>query len=388
MRVSSTESLETFSIDKDLEKYSVLVLDDNDNLLSVVTEVLKSHGFSVNAYKKASDAYQFLNENLPDAIVCDIMMPEVDGVNFYKNLMKDSRFISIPFIFLTAVSAPDEIRRVKEFGCDDYMIKPFNPEELVSVVRGKINRKEIRDFAIKKEMEEQRRRIIHTLSHEFRTPLVAVNTGSELLKEQYEKLDKEKLTELIESVQRGGARLQSLVDDFMILQQIDYGVALSNQKHYKRTHSLVDVTESAVERAVEENSDGVIFDVEIVLPGDGNYNVDIFDIQVVDAIIRILNNAFKFGGEENKVDVYFKSTESSVSVIVRDRGPGISYKHIDLALDIFGQINRDILEQQGCGLGLPIAVYYISINGGSVSLDSIEDDEGGAAINITFPLSS
>jgi two-component system sensor histidine kinase KdpD len=236
-------------------------------------------------------------------------------------------------------------------------------------------------------MEEQQKRIIHTLSHEFRTPLVAVNTGSELLKEQYDKLDKQRVVELIESVQRGGARLQRLVEDFMTLQQIDSGFAAVARDKYARVSSIIELAEYAVERVDESIPNAEDLEINLEIPDNDRkaFSAKVYDAQIIDVLLRLLSNAVKFAGSDQPIDISFESNADEVAILIRDRGPGLSESVLAHAIGIFGQINREVLEQQGAGLGLPIAAYYVTINDGTLRVSTPSDDAGGAVLRISFP---
>lgn len=133
----------------------ILVVDDNLEFLSGVELTLTMEGYQVwtatngqEALYKLQTAFQGKEEEetsldrLPDLILADIMMPLMDGHNFYERVRANAYLNHIPFIFLTAKSSQDDIRYGKELGADDYLTKPFSPEDLLASIRGKLRRVE------------------------------------------------------------------------------------------------------------------------------------------------------------------------------------------------------------------------------------------------------
>jgi len=122
----------------------VLVVEDNKDLLFGLETLLEINDFEVETALDGNKALKYLkNENkdqLPDIIISDIMMPKMDGYNFFKEVTVDERLSFIPFIFLTAKSTSDDIREGKLLGVDDYITKPFDEEDLLASIKGKIQR--------------------------------------------------------------------------------------------------------------------------------------------------------------------------------------------------------------------------------------------------------
>lgn len=368
------------------DRNRILLVDDNEAILEVLTEVFCAQGLEALSANSVQNALIILETEYPEAIVCDVMMPGIDGFEFYRTVSEHPDWHAIPFIFLTGLIAPEEIRFAKELGCDDYVVKPFNPEDLVAVVKGKLKKLQMRKSAMQKKMEDYRRRIIHTLSHEFRTPLVAVNTGAELLREQYGSLEQSRFIELLESVQRGGQRLQRLVEDFMTLQQIDSGIAASASAKFARRVSLVDLAQRAIERFDDYVWGGKAYNIRIaeIEGSHNNFVTRVYEPQVVDAIIRILSNAQKFSNSGTPIDIAFRYSEAKVYLSIRDYGYGLPVEAVQAALAVFAQIGREVTEQQGCGLGLPIAHYFVHINGGEIGFE-IPADASGTCVTFSFP---
>ena len=118
----------------------ILLIDDNADLLFNVKILFELNGFDVYTASNGIDALTKIYDDkiTPSIIVCDIMMPKMDGYDFFKSISLDPNFNSIPFIFLTAKSSSDDVRFGKLLGIDDYLTKPFIEEDLLSVVKGKL----------------------------------------------------------------------------------------------------------------------------------------------------------------------------------------------------------------------------------------------------------
>jgi CheY-like chemotaxis protein len=123
-------------------KPTILVVEDNPDLLFNIELILKSNQYQPITAKNGRAALKILSsiEQLPDIIISDIMMPELDGYEFFKEVVSDPRWNSIPFIFLTAKSTQQDIRLGKLLGADDYITKPFDEKDLLAVISGKLAR--------------------------------------------------------------------------------------------------------------------------------------------------------------------------------------------------------------------------------------------------------
>ena len=363
----------------------VLIVDDNEQLLNVLQMILESRGYEVISCGNAEQALNYVKDNIPDLIVSDIMMPGLNGFGLHSEIQKDPRLCDVPFLFLTALSDPLEVRAGKEAGVDEYLTKPFSPDDLVSAIRGKLSLAGRRRMMHGSALESYRRRIIHTLSHEFRTPLVSINTGTELLLDHEGGMDEAHTQRLLVCIRRGGQRLQRLVDDFMLLQQIDWGHADSMYARFSQPVSARRIVETAIEHFVascEDYGDHITADLEIADDAE-KLSVNVYDVQVIDVVHRLLSNAVKFAGPDKPIRIVLSRDENSINITVRDRGPGLSPDRLKEACEIFSQIGRDKFEQQGCGLGLTIASYFAELNGGTLKFDRPDD---GPGLSVTFSL--
>jgi len=118
----------------------ILVVEDHEPLLNAIRMVLQRAGYTVLTATDGQKGLEVMERVRPDLIVADIMMPNMDGYEFYHAVRARPDGLTIPFIFLTARTTREDILRGKSMGAEDYLTKPFDPEELLVVVRSRLKR--------------------------------------------------------------------------------------------------------------------------------------------------------------------------------------------------------------------------------------------------------
>jgi DNA-binding response OmpR family regulator len=135
-------------------KEMILVVEDNPDMTAALKLALEMEGYQVLTAVDGLEAMRVLERVTPDLIVADIMMPRMDGYELYKATHQDERWLSIPFIFLTAKTDKEDIRLGKEMGADDYLVKPVEKEDLIAAIRGKLKRvTELKAAAVQEGLE-------------------------------------------------------------------------------------------------------------------------------------------------------------------------------------------------------------------------------------------
>jgi len=118
----------------------ILVIEDNQEVREVLEEVLEISGYAVQtAPDGAEGAKKAMNEQ-PDLIICDVMMPKLDGFGVLNILSKKPETADIPFVFLTAKAEKEDFRRGMNLGADDYITKPFYKDELLQVIETRLKK--------------------------------------------------------------------------------------------------------------------------------------------------------------------------------------------------------------------------------------------------------
>lgn len=123
------------------EGKKLLLIDDDPNLILLVKDYLEFRGYQVITAENGREALEILeHQPIPNMIICDVMMPEMDGYAFVEKLREDARTSWIPFLFLSAKGQSQDRIKGLRTGADVYMIKPFEPEELVAQVEACLSR--------------------------------------------------------------------------------------------------------------------------------------------------------------------------------------------------------------------------------------------------------
>jgi len=117
---------------------TLLLIDDDPNLILLVKDYLEFQGYDVITAENGRDALEILEKQIPDMIICDIMMPEMDGYALVERVRQDTRTSWIPVMFLSAKGQSQDRVKGLSTGADVYMVKPFEPEELVAQVESSL----------------------------------------------------------------------------------------------------------------------------------------------------------------------------------------------------------------------------------------------------------
>lgn len=378
--------------------HTILVVEDDVALLEGVRDMLELAGYRVLTACHGQEALQVLETHpQPDLIISDIMMPRMNGYEFYEAVRARPEWVAIPFIFLTALGEKSDVRLGKQLGADDYIVKPFDEEDLLVVVTAKLRRSAQLQAAQDQQVSSLKHSILTMLNHEFRTPLTLVTSYTEMISESGGKTDTAEFEEFLRGIRKGSDRLRRLVEDFIFLVELESGEA---RKVYEWRRTLVTDLRALIEAAVAPYRSvaasrglGLVVDVPQGLPpllADVEY--------LEDAVRRLLDNACKFSqrgvirvtaGLRQAVPTGAGEAEGQrdwVSIAVSDQGIGIAAEELPRIFEAFYQSNREKLEQQGSGSGLAIVKGIVEMHGGQVEVES--QPGVGSTFTIVLPVAS
>lgn len=361
----------------------ILVVEDDIAMAEGIRDMLELAGYEVMLAANGREGLERLAQHKPALILSDIMMREMDGYEFCQAVQAEPAWVDIPFIFLTAKRDAEDIRRGKQLGVDDYLTKPFLPEDLLVVVQAKIERAQARQAVARAEVTTIKDELTMMIGHELRTPLTYIRGYLELMASGRNALTEEQLTTYLRGIKTGSDRLGQVVQDVLTWLTIRTGKAAHKYQSLARADeqlpallhlSIARFAERAQERGVE-----LVLEIPPSLP-----LVRVCRKQIEEVLRQLLDNAIKFSPTEGGVvRVTAMETSEGIQVSVQDHGMGIPAHQLPRVFEPLLQVNRAQYEQQGTGLGLAIARAYVELHGGRIWAES--EPERGSTFYFVLP---
>ena len=132
----------------------ILVIEDEQSIRDLICELLDLEGYQVVEAENGLVGLDLANSTKPDLIICDIMMPELDGYRVLRQLQQDPATETIPFIFLSAKGTKTNLRQGMELGADDYLSKPFTKAELMGAIATRLQKKQVFQRSSQQRLEQ------------------------------------------------------------------------------------------------------------------------------------------------------------------------------------------------------------------------------------------
>ncbi|MFM6155372.1 MAG: response regulator, partial [Sphaerospermopsis kisseleviana] len=200
---------------------TILIIEDENQIRENIREILHLFDFDTLVAQNGLIGVEIAKDKHPDLILCDLMMPELDGYGVLHHLRQDSSTATIPVIFLTAKSAWSDLRRGMELGADDYLTKPFQPDELLQAITTRLEKQSIAEKQTEEKLKNLSTSISHALPHEINTPLNHIIGLSKLLIQEEGALANEENLEMLKSIHEAGLRLYKLTLNFLMYADLE-----------------------------------------------------------------------------------------------------------------------------------------------------------------------
>lgn len=354
---------------------SILVVDDLMENLQVLGGFLKDWGYRIRPAKSAKLALAAVRNAVPDLILLDINMPEMDGYELCRRLKGDVRLREVPVIFITALN--DTEAKVKAFACGgvDFVTKPFQAEE----VRARIDthlgmsrlRQELQNQNLELKtayervcrLEGMRDDLTRMIVHDLRSPFQSILSHLEYVKGAGNTLNDDQ-RDSVDQAGRSLSSLLSMVDDI-----IDVGRLEEGQMPVR----LAEVDPGTL---IDEAVAGLAWfkpghELRIVRPTEPVRLLA--DPMLLRRIVgNLLANALKFSPRGKPVTVaYGRAENDEVLISVADRGPGIAPEFRDRIFEKYVQLQaRQAGTRSSSGLGLPFCRLAVLAHGGRIEIES------------------
>ena len=335
------------------KQQKILAIEDERVNRRIIEETLRSGGYQALIAENGEIGLNLAQIETPDLILCDIMMPQLNGYQVLQALRDSEETNAIPIIFLTGKDSWDDLRRGMDLGVDDYLTKPFNPKELLGAVASRLERQAIytRKLQQKHQQIEELEKLTSIASHEFRTPLAVISSSVGILKSFSQELSEEKKQEHLQIIQTYVKHTTQLLDDILNVNRSEGDKICINLEPI----ALFEFCQNLIqEMQMSSDRHEILFTykTENAMPiGEINALLDKKILRQI--LINLLSNAIKYSPDGGEVRLKLIASDRQIEFQVRDSGIGIP--KCDRAV-LFESFNRasNVGTIQGTGLGLSI----------------------------------
>jgi CheY-like chemotaxis protein/two-component sensor histidine kinase len=359
----------------------ILVVEDDASIRSSLVDLLDAEDYDVRGADDGAEGVQQARDFLPDLIICDIMMPEIDGYGVLDQLRLDPATATIPFIFLTAKADRADLRRGMGLGADDYLTKPFTRDEILTAIEARLTRRAAVVEQYQKKLDDLRNSITLALPHELRTPLSGIKTGASVIAESADMLRPEDVKHLADIVYQSAERLEHLIVNYLTYAELEVA-----QADPVRLEALRDRTPSSVllivAQMAREKTRRVHREADLKMDVQ-DAAVRIAEPHLAKIVEELVDNACKFSLPGAPIMIAGRRDAGTFRMTITDQGRGMTPEQI-ANVGAYLQFERKLHEQQGSGLGLIIARRLIELYDGELTIESIYGAR--TTVGVSLPL--
>lgn len=336
------------------QKQAVLIVDDNIDTVELLRKRLRAEGYETLEAYDGEEALNKVYETPPNIIILDVMMPKMDGYEVCKRLKSDERTKFIPVIMLTAKSDVESRVKGLDIGADDYVPKPFDYRELSARIRSLLTRKETAERVIEEEKTESVRKLIDSLSHEIRNPIVSIAGFAKKVYDNLPPGDPNK--PYLMTILQESERLERLLREILNLKMI----AIGFMENVDPKISIEQVLEE-LDKEIEDRG----IDVETEFTENPTIYIDKEHLKIV--LRNIIKNAIESmeKSERKVLKISLEKKENDLEIRISDTGKGIPKELIKKIFDPFFTS-----KVYGPGLGLTVALTIVQYYRGFISIES------------------
>jgi signal transduction histidine kinase len=359
----------------------ILVIEDEQAVRENLLELLEAEDFEAIGAGNGKAGVELAKTQLPDLIICDVMMPELDGFGVLTALRSSPDTQTIPFIFLTAKADKMDLRQGMSLGADDYLTKPFTRSELLGAISVRFEKKAVFEKQSEKKLDELRSSITLSLPHELRTPLNGILGLSELLVEEWDILERQEVREMAEGIHKSAERLLRLIQNFLLYAELEL-ITRDSERIKALQTGKVSSAASVIEEISVRQARRVGREVDLQLKLQDS-SVQIAKVRLEKIVEELVENAFKYSPTGTPVRVVAAPIEQTFTLSVTDWGRGMTTAQI-AEVGAYMQFERKLYEQQGSGLGLVIAKRLTQLLGGELTIDSTPEKQ--TTVRVVLPI--
>ena len=349
----------------------ILAVDDSPADLGYIVRVLRDAGHVPHAATSAGVALSFIRSQVPDLVLLDVHLPDIDGYEVCRQMKSDPRTRDVPVIFVSAENRM--LDRVHAFasGAVDYITKPFNDQEALARVNTHLSMRRLQARLVEEKERAERAsqaksQFLANMSHELRTPLNAILGYAQIL-DMAGGLDARQARGIV-AIHESGQHLLRLINDILDLARVEAG-KIDLLAVPTSMRGLLDFISGVIRVRAEDK--GLLYSCEA---DDGlPATVMVDEKRLSQVLLNLLGNAVKFtnrGHVNLSVRALSIDGDAVMRFAVEDSGAGIDAGDLDTIFKPFEQVGGVQQRAGGTGLGLAISRRLVQLMGSDIGVES------------------
>jgi two-component system, sensor histidine kinase and response regulator len=366
----------------------ILIVDDVPENLQVLGNFLRQNNYKTAVATNGTDALELIQNRIPDLILLDIMMPDMDGYEVCKKIKSEEKTREIPIIFISALSETvDKVKGFKEGGVD-YITKPFQQEEVLARVNAHLTIRNLQKELLKQNMElaeseeklkealATKDKLFSIIAHDLRGPLGTIRSFLQIIVDEPDSYSPDDLKEFLSEMKKSSEKTFDLLENLLNWARSQRGV-IEFKPEEQDLKLIIDENLNLLSSNAKRKSINLFTETDHPIIG-------YFDKNMITTVIRnLISNALKFTSPGGFVKVDAVETTEALQVSVTDNGLGI--KDEDKP-KLFQQdqnfTTKGTTGEKGTGLGLILCKDFVERNSGRIWAES----EIGKGTNFLFTI--
>lgn len=364
-------------------EYKILVVDDILSNVVLLQAMLKHNGYGTIKALSGKEGLEKIRDEKPDLVLLDVMMPDMNGYEVAKIVKSDPDVKDIPIVFVTALNDPSNIVEGFRNGCNDFVSKPFNAEEILTRIKHQLSIVASRRIIEKqteelKKVIEGRDRLYSVIAHDLRSPLGSMKMALNMLVEIIPKESiGDDMYEILTSTNETAEELFSLLDNLLKWTKSQLGkLTVLNQRF-----NFPELISGAVDNLKPMAN---LNNIKLVFETEGDFFV-FGDIDMTKTIIRnLIMNAMKFSHDNFSIEVKTYIKDGDAVCDVTDHGIGMSESNQEILRGENALTTLGARQEEGTGLGLQLCREFAHRNNGKFWFKSKEGE--GSTFSFSYPV--
>jgi two-component system sensor histidine kinase/response regulator len=313
----------------------ILVIEDDTAIRATLIDILELNGYGVIQATNGPDGVMAAQRQRPDVVLTDIAMPGFSGFDVIRTLHADEQTRSIPIIIISASVEPEKMREGMDLGAEDFIVKPFTEDQVLSSIRARLEKKSLLD-----ELDA----FAHTVAHDLKNPIAVVSMRAQLLRTMWDTADDAALLKHVDELDKNTTRLNNIVDELLMLAGVRRQTVVPKRVEMSAVvHEALGRIENLIQQSQATVEQPATWPAAL---GHGPWVAEVWS--------NYLSNAVKYGGQPPSIrlgaDVI--AARGCVRFWVQDNGAGLTPEQQAALFQPFSRVTETRVKGHGLGLSI------------------------------------